>query len=700
MSSILQPGSTVWRIAQARRASVLADGEAYYGAVASAIAKARHSIFIIGWDAHSRIALLRNGHSDNLPVRLGPRLGAMLRRRPQLHVYVLVWDFLIIFQHERETRWRWRTRWPRSDRFQFRFDNVHPSGASHHQKIVLVDDNVVFNGGMDLGLGRWDTTEHRIGDERRNDPGWREYVPAHDVMMVADGEVARVMGELVRERWRRCTGEEPRAPVEDTHDCWPDRVGVDFADVGVGISRTVPACPGQEPVQEIEALHLAALRAARRRIFMENQYLTCTRAVSVLLERLRESDGPEVVIILPQNNFGWFETRTIQVLHFQAIRRLREADRYGRLRICYPVVPDIGSKQINLHSKVLIIDDELLRVGSSNLTNRSMALDTECDFSIEAHGDARIGAGIAAIRARLLGEHLALAPHEVQRALDGGGSMIELYDSRAEQPRCLAQICPDVQPGPDLGDGSLIDPREPITAQTIIECYAPREIRKHARPRLLRIALALTVIAALGAVWQLTPLREWIEPEAMAATVQRLREAPATPLLVLGIYLAASMLMVPIMVVILATASVFGPVLGIAYSIVGSLAGALVTYWIGRVVGRSTVEQMTGARFRRVADTLKNRGLITMIVIRLLPIAPFTVVNMVLGSAGVGVRDYALGTVLGMMPGILGISLLQAQLAAAIRRPSVTSLAVLALTTAVVASAVVWLRRRLRVAPS
>ena len=679
---------------------MLADGEAYYGAVASAIAKARHSIFILGWDAHSRIALIRNGHSDDLPVRLGPRLGALLKQRPQLHVYVLVWDFLIIFQHERETRLRWRTRWPRSDRFQFRFDNVHPTASSHHQKVVLVDDTVVFNGGMDLGLGRWDTSEHAVGDDRRNDPSWPNYVPAHDVMMVADGEVARVMGELVRERWRRCTGEDPRGPVEAGHDCWPDRVAPDFTDVQIGISRTVPAYQEQAPVQEIEALHLAALRSARRRIYMENQYLTCTRAVSVLLDRLREKDGPEVIIILPQNNFGWFETRTIQVLHFQAIKRLREADRYDRLRVCYPVVPGIDDKQINLHSKVLIVDDELLRIGSSNLTNRSMALDTECDFTIEAGQDRRVAETIAMVRARLLGEHLALAPQEVEQALRGGSSMVQLFDSRAREPRCLAQICPDIQPGPDLGDGSLIDPREPISAETVIECYAPREIRKHARPRLLRIAVALTFFVALAAMWRWTPLRQWIEPEAMATLVQSLREAPATPVWVIGIYLAASMTMVPVMVVILATASVFGPFLGILYSMVGSLAGALLTYWVGRAVGRSTVEQLTGKRFRRVADTLKNRGLITMVIIRLLPIAPFTVVNMVLGSAGVGVRDYALGTVLGMMPGILGISLLQSQLENAIRSPSATSLAMLAGTTAVVASALVWLRRRLRVAPS
>jgi phospholipase D1/2 len=191
MTRILKEGDNVWKLAHADRVAFLVDGQAYYGAVARAIAKARHSIFLLGWDVHSGVALLRGDDRDDLPARLGPRLGALLRRNPALHVCILDWDYPVMLSQDRESRLRWFNRWPRSSRFHLEYDSFHPAGASHHQKVVLVDDSLVFCGGMDIGVGRWDTTEHRASDRRRNDPKFPAYNPAHDIMAMSEGEIAR-----------------------------------------------------------------------------------------------------------------------------------------------------------------------------------------------------------------------------------------------------------------------------------------------------------------------------------------------------------------------------------------------------------------------------------------------------------------------------------------------------------------------------
>jgi phospholipase D1/2 len=108
------------------------------------------------------------------------------------------------------------------------------------------------------------------------------------------------------------------------------------------------------------------------------------------------------------------------------------------------------------------------------------------------------------------------------------------------------------------------------------------------------------------------------------------------------------------------------------------------------------VESLTGRQFRRIAESLKHRGLPTMIVLRMLPIAPFTVVNLVVGASGIAARDFALGTVIGMAPGTVSLCVFQAQLLEAVRHPDAKNLVILAAVAAGIAGSLAWLRGRLR----
>jgi phospholipase D1/2 len=208
--SLLRPGETCWRIVHADRASVLVDSAAYFAAFRRAARAARHAINIVGWDVDSRTRLVPAAAvADGDPPCLLDFLEALLARRPALHVHVLAWDFSPIFALEREWFTQVKFRGDSGGRMHFRLDGNHPTGASHHQKIVVIDDEIAFVGGMDLTIRRWDTSEHRDRDPRRGDVQGGTYAPVHDVQLAVEGAAARALGELVRARWLHATGKSP-----------------------------------------------------------------------------------------------------------------------------------------------------------------------------------------------------------------------------------------------------------------------------------------------------------------------------------------------------------------------------------------------------------------------------------------------------------------------------------------------------------
>jgi phosphatidylserine/phosphatidylglycerophosphate/cardiolipin synthase-like enzyme len=287
---------------------------------------------------------------------------------------------------------------------------------------------------------------------------------------MVDGAAAAALTEIVRERWYRATGNSiPQ--TEPAGDPWPDDTPADITDVTVAISRTDPLLS----CREVEKLHLDLIAAARELLYIENQYLTSALIVEALSKRLREPDGPEIVIVLPLNNYGWIEDHTIEVLRYREMRQLRSADDFRRLRICYPTVGGLDDQSIVVHSKILVADDRLFRIGSANLTDRSMALDTECDLTIEA-ADHRERAAIAHLRNRLVAEHLGLSPEQVEERLAQEHSLIRLIDGCSIQTRCLRELPDDGHATQILSD-ELIDPSQPLTPAYVIRTIAASAAR-------------------------------------------------------------------------------------------------------------------------------------------------------------------------------------------------------------------------------
>lgn len=700
---LLVEGRTCWRVEPARRVACLVDGEAYFEAVADAIARARRQILMIGWDFHSRVRLRRTAEPDGLPDELAARLDAVVERREDLHVHLLGWDFAMLYAFEREALPLYRLGLRTRPRVHFRLDGRHPVGASHHQKLVVVDDALAFVGGFDLTSNRWDTREHRPGDDRRVDPGFAEYGPFHDVQLAVDGEVARALGDLARARWRRATGQR-LDPPDTRHDPWPTTLEADFVDVEVGIARTDPNEDGAHEdethggggIREVEALHLESIRTARQTIYIENQYLTSTRIGEALAERLGEADGPEILIVAPYRCSGWLEETTMGTLRARLLARLQEADRFDRLRVFHPVLPEPAGVTLNVHAKVMVVDDRLLRVGSANLANRSMGFDSECDLAIEA-GDDRTREAITRFRNDLLAEHLGVPIARVAEAISDRGSLRAAVEALRGGERTLSPIDLDLpewveELAPELG---LLDPERPIDADRMWSYFVPEEIPERDRPLLWRFGVSVLVLVLLGAAWRWTPLSEWAAPERLAALGAWLRETPLGPPIAAGSIALASCLMVPITVLIAATGLVFGWQLGFPIALGGAVVGTALGWGLGRLVWRDVVRRLGGRRLNRLSRMLAQTGVASMATVRLIPIAPFTVVNLVAGSSQLRLRDCLLGTLIGMAPGTLVLTAFSAEAKRAVLDPSwSTALTVVAIGT--LGAWGIWrLRRRL-----
>ena len=497
MPPVLEPGRNCEPIAKANRFALLVDGSQYYGALAESISQARHTVAVLGWDLDSRVRLGPNADRGRLVPPLSAFLPAVAAANPGLNIYLSSWSFPLLFAHVRDPKLVRGQNPFNHPRVHLKFDGAHPPGASHHQKIVVIDDCLAFAGGMDIAGGRWDSTEHRAYDVRRG-ANEAAYPPYHDVMALVDGDAARALAAIVRDRWFRSTGTSIPESFE-RRAIWPDQVTPDLVDVAVGISRTDIKEDGSGECFEIEKLHLDLIGAARDLIYIENQYLTSATIVTALCRRLQSADGPEVLMVLPLENTGWLEERTIQLLRSDSIRRLRHADAFNRLRICYPVVPGLGDDAIGVHSKIMVIDDQVFRVGSSNLTNRSMRLDTECDLTIEA-ASLQERLAIARMRNRLLAEHLGMSTDAIADFLSRDPSLVRLADSRCTNARCLREL-PSGDSSEPILEPELVDPAEPVTAGVVFEALATSGAERRIR-RLLPLALIGAALAVVAVMWR------------------------------------------------------------------------------------------------------------------------------------------------------------------------------------------------------
>jgi len=456
--TLFEPGRNCWGVARADNAAVIVDACDYYRVIRQAMLQARHRILIIGWDFDPRIKLDRT-EDANRDETLGDFLLHLSETKPDVPILILKWDVGAMKLLFRGRALAWLARLAAQKAIRFRLDHAHPTGCSHHQKIVVIDDCFAICGGIDMTGDRWDRPAHADGDPKRVRPNGTVYGPWHDATMAVNGDAAVAISAIARDRWRRATGKQ--LPAIDGAGCiWPEGLEPTYQGVELAVARNAAAYQDWPAVKEVEALFIDMIERSERFIYVENQYFTSPVIAAAIIRRLEAPDPPEIVLVGPLKADGWLEQVAMDGARVRLAQLIGRKDPGNRFRIFTPKTK--GGEDIYVHAKLMIVDDRILRVGSSNMNNRSLGLDSECDLALEADGPTEVAA-ITALRTRLLAEHLGATEQQVAAEFERTGSLLATIEALRGPGRSLA-LLPVAQPSDAatfIADRELLDPKSP-----------------------------------------------------------------------------------------------------------------------------------------------------------------------------------------------------------------------------------------------
>ncbi len=209
----------------------------------------------------------------------------------------------------------------------------------------------------------------------------------------------------------------------------------------------------------------------------------------------------------------------------------------------------------------------------------------------------------------------------------------------------------------------------------------------------LRVALPLLILVGFTVLWELTPLGE--DARTLASLAEEVRAWPLAPLAAVGAFVVGGLVAAPLTAMVLATVLTFGSLRGGVYAMTGTLASGLTNFALGRGLGRAAVDRLLGEGARRIQGWLETRGLPALIIIRNAPVAPYAIVNVVAGASGLRLRDFVIGTVIGVLPEIVAVSVFGEAMVEFVAHPTVGRVVIVVAIVAVLTAISVLLGRSL-----
>ncbi len=648
----------------------LIDCANFYRALHKAICQAQRSIFIVGWELDSTVRLLRgeDEKATEIPSIASELLAWKAAKNPQLKIYLLRWDSSLAFIDDRElmAERNWAANTP--ENVHICLDNVVPVGGSQHQKIILIDDELAFSGGMDLARQRWDEREHRFYEPERTDLAG-PYGPYHDVQVMMDGPIVTHLAELVRWRWSRAAG-YPALPVQnqtkinlDVVPTWPKNWPVLFKDIECAIARTLPRMEDHPAVQEVYHMYLDLISQAENFIYIENQFATHTGIAQALNKQLKLKTKLQVLLISSYNPQGLFENKGLWTGRIDFKNCLYEGVESDRVKMVYTKIQNSGGELAckRIHSKILVVDDKYFVVGSANIANRSMSLDSECDIAFIGDSIEK-KQQIVLARNDLIAEHTGRSLEEVEKVFSMDKPIVNLLKPIRFMKYHLQEI--DDSQFTDKSFQFLqkfADPPEPLISLSPHLTNAPL---RNPKKNLFLVGALLFVFGLFISAFLLNQRHRWLSAENIQLFLNTSRQSQwAFPIVCLS-YILGGFVLFPVTILSLLTAAAFGPFWGPLYAMGGALSSGAVMFGIGHLAGFKLLRRVLGERIRKLDYCMKEAGIWGIALIRFLPLAPYSLVNLAAGMSSVRFIDFLIGSFLGFLPasvvkGFLGDALVQ-----------------------------------------
>jgi uncharacterized membrane protein YdjX (TVP38/TMEM64 family) len=223
---------------------------------------------------------------------------------------------------------------------------------------------------------------------------------------------------------------------------------------------------------------------------------------------------------------------------------------------------------------------------------------------------------------------------------------------------------------------SLSDPEEPLISMPSFDGGALPA--RNPRRRTIMIMLGLAVIAVLGGLmfWASQSI-SWVSGESINAFLEKSRGTYFALPTVLLVYVVGGILFFPVTVLSLAVAAIFGPIWGPIYGIMGALLSSAILFAIGKLSGDAGLRKVGGPKVEALDEKLKQSGIVGVAAIRMLPIAPFSLVNLVAGISSIGLLQFLIGTFFGMFPPMIAKGLVGDSITQIFRNPSVETISYL-----------------------
>jgi phospholipase D1/2 len=652
--------------------SLLAGSEEYFSVLSRGINEAERRILIVGWSLDDRVRLRRDDESPSV----GELLVARARANPGLRIQLRIWQAPAVFAADQYISDWFRDAAEALPNLDLVAVPAASDFAARHEKYVIIDDSLAWLGGMDISHNRWDTTEHRANNPSRVNPDGEPYVPYHDTQLMFRGPGVRdlfvlAVGDgLLEDDWN------PPATPAAPGGSW------DLRDQELYFSVT-RAHPARDSATKREIIHLYRdlITAAEDRIYIENQYFSSDEITRLLIRRLEEPEGPEVIVIVPRelpDTLGRVTMGTNTALH---LSDLLAHDTHHRLGIFHLVSPDEAGVDVKVHSKTMIVDGVGITVGSANISRRSFSLDSEMNATVVGSRSGR-ESPITDLEDRLIAQHLGLSPEEWRGVVarhDGSWlaairERMQHWNGIVDGRDTIVEGSPERLPREIL---DRLDMREPPPQESVIQRIVrsnPWEII--ARTKRIWVT-SLVGALAVGALLYLGQSN--FDIQGVLRTIEEIntgRPLLGALLTIMSFWLAMG-LFVTIVVPIVFFAALHGPALGIVYSTIGVFSGAALFYGVGLALHTAPWPNQFRAvrRAKRQLEGIKRYGLWAVAMSRMVPSGPFMVVNLVTGLLGFSPLHFLAGSAIGLLPGIVAFSLFGEVIRNVFTDPGLTSTA-------------------------